>query len=109
MLALARDDGSTQLVDVVKHDPIGYLNPDEQPAASITIPRESQSEPPNNHAAASVTFNTNGTMVATGSRDGAGHLWGAPKSRRAAWLESSRLVWSEVANQRERPAPEKGF
>ena len=36
-LAIGRDNGSAQLIDVVNKKPIGYLTPDEEPAANIEV------------------------------------------------------------------------
>jgi len=74
-LAVARDDGSTQLIDVVNKKPIGYFTPDEQPAASIEIPGVPQTPPLNNGEAVSVAFNSSASLLGVGARDGLVHVW----------------------------------
>lgn len=81
ILAVARDNGSTQLIDVVNKKPIGYFTPDEQPAASIEVPGTSQSTSSDNNAAVSVAFNSSGSLVAAGARDGVVHIWAFPGAR----------------------------
>jgi WD40 repeat protein len=81
LLAVARDDGSTQLIDVVNKKPIGYFTPDEQPVASIELPGAPQSAPPDNNAAVSVAFNSSVSLMATGARDGVVHIWALPGAR----------------------------
>jgi len=80
-LAVARDDGSTQLIDVANKKPIGYFTPDEQPAASIELPGTPDSSSLDNNAAVSVAFNSSGSIVAAGARDGVVHVWALPGAR----------------------------
>ena len=80
-LAVARDDGSTQLIDVVNKKPIGYFTPDQEPAASIEIPGASESAPADNHAAVSVAFNSSASLLGVGARDGVVHVWALPGGR----------------------------
>ena len=80
-LAVARDDGSTQLIDVVDKRLIGNFTPDEQPAATIEIPSASQSVSLDNNSAVSVAFNSSASLIATGARDGVVHIWALPGAR----------------------------
>jgi WD40 repeat protein len=80
-LAVARDDGSTQLIDVVNKKPIGYLAQDEQPAASIELPGAPQGASLDNNAAVSVAFNSSGSLLAVGARNGVAHIWALPGGR----------------------------
>lgn len=80
-LAVARDDGSTQLIDVVNKKPIGYFTPDEQSAASIELPGAPQSPPLDNHAVVSVAFNSAASLLGVGARDGVVHVWALPGGR----------------------------
>jgi WD40 repeat protein len=73
LLAVARDDGSTQLLDVQNHKAEGYLTPDEKPAAQIEVPSAAQ-EASDNNSAVSVAFNASGSQLATGARDGIAHI-----------------------------------
>jgi WD40 repeat protein len=75
LLAVARDDGSTQIIDVLKHKPVGYFTPDEQPVARIEVPGNPQNGSLDNNAAVSVAFNSTGSLLAAGSRDGVAHIW----------------------------------
>ena len=79
-LAVDRDDGSTQLIDVVSNKAIGYFNPDESPAARIELPGAASGDAGHNEAV-SVAFNSSGTLVATGARDGFARVWDFPGGR----------------------------
>ena len=81
LLAVARDDGSTQLIDVRNHKPIGYFAPDEQPAASIELPGDPPDGSLDNNSAVSVAFNSTGSLLASGARDGVAHIWAVPGAR----------------------------
>jgi WD40 repeat protein len=80
-LAVDRDNGSTQLIDVVSHKPLRYFNPDDKPAAQIEVPVDSPSASLNNNAAASVAFNSTGSLLASGSRDGLAHIYDLTSAR----------------------------
>jgi WD40 repeat protein len=94
ILAAVRDDGSTQLIDVVNHKPVGFFEPDEQPAADIVLPADPQSGSLDNNAAVSVNFNFSDTLVATGTRDGIAHVWAVPGGR-----ELLRIVHGAAVSQ----------
>ncbi len=81
LLAVARDDGSTELIDVVNHKPLGFLTPDEQPKAHIELPADSQNASLDNNAVASVAFNSSGSLLAAGARDGVAHVWNLSAGR----------------------------
>jgi WD40 repeat protein len=102
-LAVAHDDGSVQLINVRDKKLIGYLGPDEQPAASIKVSGASQNEPSDNNAAVSAAFNTAGSLVAAGTRDGFAHVWALPGGRelfRISYGEPvSQVSFSPKANQ----------
>jgi WD40 repeat protein len=80
-LAVARDDGSTQLIDVVNKKPIGYLAQDEKPAASIELLGAPQGASLDSNSAVSVAFNSSGSLLAAGARDGVAHIWALPGGR----------------------------
>ncbi|MGA7108107.1 MAG: TIR domain-containing protein [Terracidiphilus sp.] len=80
-LAVARDNGSTQLFDVGNHKPMGFFEPDEQPAAQIELAGDPQGISPENNSAVSVAFNSSGSLLATGTRDGIAHVWTVPGGR----------------------------
>ena len=102
-LAVARDNGSTQLIDVVNKKPIGYFTPDEQPAASIEVPVTSQSTSPDNNAAVSMAFNSSGSLVAAGARDDFVHIWAFPGARELLRISQgapvSQISFHPKANQ----------
>jgi WD40 repeat protein len=80
-LAVARDNGSTQLIDVRNHKALGYVGPDENPAAHIELTGDPQDSSLENNNAVSVVFNATGSMLAAGSRDGLVHIWAFPGGR----------------------------
>ncbi len=80
-LAVVRDEGSTQLIDVINHKPIAYFIPDEHPAASIELLGAAQDASLDNHSAVSVVFNSSGSLLAAGARDGVVHIWVFPSGR----------------------------
>jgi WD40 repeat protein len=80
-LAVARDDGSTQLIDVVNKKPIGYLAQDEHPAASIALLGAPQGASLDSNSVVSVAFNSSGSLLAAGARDGVAHVWALPGGR----------------------------
>jgi WD40 repeat protein len=102
MLAVARDDGSTQLFDVMNNRPIGFYEPDEKPGADIQI----NDNPPvalNDDAAVSVAFNSSDSLLATGARDGMIHVWAVPRGREVLRIAEgapvSQLAFHPKANQ----------
>jgi WD40 repeat protein len=102
-LAVARDDGSTQLIDVVNHKPVGFFEPDEQPAARIELPSDPQSVSRENNSAVSVAFNSFDSLLATGTRDGIVHVWAVPGGREllriAHGAPVSQVAFHPKANQ----------
>jgi WD40 repeat protein len=102
-LAIGRDNGSAQLIDVVNKKPIGYLTPDEEPAANIEVQGASDSAPSDNNAAVSVAFNPTGSLVAVGARDGVAHVWALPGGRELLRISHgeplSQVSFSPKANQ----------
>src|ERR1700733_9528505 len=96
LLAVARDDGSTQVMDVANHKPVGYLMPDEQPKASIEIAGDPQNASLDNDAAVSVAFNSAGTLLAAGARDGAAHIWALSGGRELLRVQHGAAV-SQIA------------
>ena len=81
ILAVVRDKGSTQLLDLANHKPMGYLAPDEQAAARIDLTRNSQSQSSDDDNAVSVAFSSDGSLIASGARNGFVHVWGLPGAR----------------------------
>jgi WD40 repeat protein len=81
ILAIARDDGSTQLLDVLNHKPLGFFEPDEQPAARLELHGDPQGASMDNNSAVSVAFNSSDSLLATGTRDGVAHVWAVPSGR----------------------------
>jgi WD40 repeat protein len=102
-LAVARDDGSTQLFDVANHKPMGFFEPDEQPAAHIELAGDPHGISPDNNAAVSVAFNSSGSLLATGTRDGMAHVWTVPGGREVLRIVHtapvSQLAFHPKANQ----------
>jgi TIR domain/WD domain, G-beta repeat/Anaphase-promoting complex subunit 4 WD40 domain len=96
ILAVARDDGSTQLIDVVNHKPVGFFGPDEQPAAHIDLQDDPRSASLDNNSAVSVAFNSSDSLLATGTRDGVAHVWAVPGGRELLRIFHSAPV-SQVA------------
>ncbi len=74
-LAVTRDNGSTQLIDVVSRKSLGYFGPDDRPAAQIDVRGESPGASLDNDSAVSAAFNSTGSQLASGSRDGLVHVW----------------------------------
>src|ERR1700680_266517 len=102
-LAVVRDDGSTQLMDVVNHKPLGFFTPEEQPAARIDLPGDSQDASLDNNAAVSVSFNATGSLLATAARDGVAHIWAMPGGRELLRIQHgapvSQIAFRPMANQ----------
>jgi WD40 repeat protein len=102
-LAVARDNGSTQLIDVVNKKAIGYFTPDERPAASIELPGASQTPPSDNGAAVSVAFNSSASLLGVGARDGVVHVWALPGGRESLRISHgapiSQISFHPKANQ----------
>jgi WD40 repeat protein len=95
-LAVGRDDGSTQLVDLGKRKPRGYFTPDAQPAARIDLSSDAAKALQDNDAVASVAFSPDGALLASGARDGAVHIWTIPSGREALRILHAVAV-SQVA------------
>jgi WD40 repeat protein len=102
-LAIARDDGATQLIDVANHKPLGFYTPDEQPASRIEIPSGPQDDSPDNDAAVSVAFNSTGSLLASGGRDGDAHIYSFPGARELLRIVHgapvSQVAFHPAANQ----------
>jgi WD40 repeat protein len=103
ILAVARDDGSIQLLDVMNHKPLGFFGPDEQPATRIELPGDPQSASRDNNSAVSVAFNASDSLLAAGSRDGIAHVWAVPGGREllriAHGAPISQVAFHPKANQ----------
>jgi WD40 repeat protein len=103
LLAIGRDNGSTQLIDVVNHKSNGYFTPDGQPAARIDFPGDPQNASSANNAAVSVAFNSTGSLLASGARDGIAHIWAVPGAREVLRITHgapvSQIAFRPMANQ----------
>jgi WD40 repeat protein len=103
ILAVARDDGSTQLIDVEKRKPIGYFEPDDQPAAHIELSGNQQGGATDDNSAVSVAFNSDGSELAVGARNGAAHVWSVPTGRELLRISHgssvSQLAFRPKSNQ----------
>jgi WD40 repeat protein len=103
LLAVARDDSTTQLFDVVNHKPVGRFTPDEQPIAHIELPGDPRSPLLDNDAAVSVAFNSSGSLLAAGGRDGVAHIWALPGGRELLRIQHnapvSHIAFRPIANQ----------
>ena len=103
ILAVARDDGSTQLFDVKNHKLFGFFEPDEQPAAHIEVSENPEGVASNDDAAVSVAFNSSDSLLATGARDGVTHVWAMPGGREVLRISDgaavSQLAFHPKANQ----------
>jgi WD40 repeat protein len=80
-LAVTRDNGSTQLIDVANHKSLGYFSPDDQPAAQIDVRGPSTGDLSDNNSAVSAAFNSTGSLLASGSSDGLVHVWAVDGGR----------------------------
>jgi len=94
LMAVARDDGSTQVIDVVHHKPVGYLMPDDPPGASINLQSEQSDASADNDASVTVAFNSTGALLASGARDGVAHVWDLSNAR-----ESLRILYGAPVSQ----------
>jgi WD40 repeat protein len=86
ILAAVRDNGSTQLIDLAARRSIGYIGPDEKPAASLELtPKGEDGSVGGDNAenAVSVAFDASGSLVASGVRDGFAHVWTRADGREA--------------------------
>jgi WD40 repeat protein len=102
-LAAARDDGSTQLIDFKNHQqPIDFA-PDDRPAASIELASGPQGASADDNAAVSVAFNSTGSLLASGARDGIAHIWTLPGAREVLRVVDaaaiSQIAFHPKANQ----------
>jgi WD40 repeat protein len=103
LLGVVRDDGSTQLIDVRSHQPPLYFAPDDKPAASIELPSNAQDASADDNAAVSVAFNSTGSLLASGARDGVAHVWAVPGGREVLRVLGgapiSQIAFHPKANQ----------
>jgi WD40 repeat protein len=93
-LALTRDDGATQLIDLVNHKPAIFFGPDAEPAARIALPGAPSEDSLDTESAVSVAFDHAGSRLASGSRDGLAHVWALPGGR-----ELLRIVHAAPVSQ----------
>ena len=94
-LATARDDGSIEVLDLANRQSVGY-SPDEQPGARIDIPGDLQSDSLENKNAVSVSFNFDGSLLASGAEDGVAHVWALAGGRELLRISHAAPV-SQVA------------
>jgi WD40 repeat protein len=103
LLAVARDDGSTQVIDVANHRPVGYFTSDAQPLARIKVPGDQQDASLDNNSAVSVAFNSTGSLLASGGRDGVVHIWALPDGHEMLRVQHgapvSQIAFRPGANQ----------
>lgn len=108
LLAVERDNGSTQVLDLASHKPLGYFTPDEHPAASIELrgdSRDSTSDDSasDNDAAVSVAFNAGGALLASAGRNGVAHIWSVRDGREVLRISHgaplSQIAFRPKANQ----------
>lgn len=95
LLAVVRDDGSTQLMDFAGNKAPVFVDPDDQPAANIQL-GSPQDESGDNDAAVSVAFNSSGTLLASGGRNGIAHVWSMPGGREVLRISDGAPI-SQVA------------
>jgi WD40 repeat protein len=102
LLSVARDDGSTQVINVATHQPVGFFMPDEQPLAHIEV-TGGDSASLDNDSAVSVAFNSNGSLLASGGRDGVAHVWALSGGRELLRVQHtapvSQIAFRPGANQ----------
>jgi WD40 repeat protein len=102
-LAVARDNGSTQLIDLVNRKPVGFFTPDERPAARIDLSGNPQDTTPDNDPAISVAFNATGAMLASAARNGIASVWSVPEGRELLRVVDdapfSQIAFAPAANQ----------
>jgi WD40 repeat protein len=102
LLAVARDDGSTQLIDLAAHKALGYFVADDQPAAHIELPGNAQDSLDDN-SAVSVAFNFSGSLLAVGARDGIVHIWTLPDAHEVLRISHgvpvAQIAFHPTANQ----------
>jgi WD40 repeat protein len=102
-LAAVRDDGSTQLIDFHNHQQPLNFAPDDKPAASIELPSGSEGTASDDNSAVSVAFNSNGSLLASGARDGVAHIWTVPGAREVLRVLDaapiSQIAFHPKANQ----------
>ncbi len=77
-LATARDDGSIELFDIASHTRMGYIGPDREPKAKVELASNLEDISFDNNSAVSVAFDSTGSLLASGARDGVVHLWSFP-------------------------------
>jgi WD40 repeat protein len=95
-LAAGRDDGSTQLIDFQNHQQPLNLAPDDEPAASIKLPSDPQGASAEDNEAVSVAFNSTGSLLASGARDGVAHIWTVPGAREVLRIQDAAPI-SQIA------------
>jgi len=103
MLAVGRDNGSTQIIDLAKRQALGYFAPDLEPAAKIDVSGGAAMESPDSNAVVAAAFSMDGSLVAAGSRDGLMHVWAMPGGREVLRVfhaaPVSRVAFGPVTGQ----------
>ena len=79
------------------------IAPDEQPAARIELHGDRQDDPLDDDAVVSVAFNSNGSLLATGARDGVARIWAVPGGREVLRISHgapvSQIAFRPAVNQ----------
>jgi WD40 repeat protein len=77
-VAVARDDGSTQIFDVVNRKSLAHFAPAEPVGPTMEVPSDIKDASLDNNAAVSLAFDQTGSLLAAAARNGVVRIWSFP-------------------------------
>ena len=77
-VAVARDDGSTQIFDVVNRKSLAHFAPAEPVGPTMEVPSDLKDASLDNNSAVSVAFDDTGSLLAAAARNGVVRIWSLP-------------------------------
>jgi WD40 repeat protein len=77
-VAVARDDGSTQVFDIVNRKSLAHFAPAEPVGPTLEVPSDIKDASLDNNAAVSLAFDSTGSLLAAAARNGVVRIWSLP-------------------------------
>ena len=80
-VAVARDDGSTQVFGVINHKSLAHFAPVEPTGPTLEVASNMKDASLDNNSAVSVAFNSTGSLLASATRNGVVRIWAFPSGQ----------------------------
>jgi WD40 repeat protein len=80
-VAVARDDGSTQVFGVINYKSLAHFAPVEPNGPTLEVASNMKDASLDNNSAVSVAFNSTGSLLASATRNGVVRIWAFPSGQ----------------------------